>query len=416
MTNSIERGTVLSDLDHNGFINKTIHTCILKLHIPKEVVEKIYESIYKQNEVSGVFYVNQNDKITHADENEGDAGSVYTPNNVLNYHTHPINAYRNGKTCYGSPSGEDYRECLKFSLAGNKAHLVFTVEGLYTIQVSPCKIKKMQELLNDTERGVLIFFIEEYFKSIHEFRCVDELNDLASSDFCINPYSFVDFANTFDIKNLLVNKKLKFKKPVNQTIKNVGHCSIHSRNNVKLYAGLPLNHSFSRIPNMGFPVITDNTITTKPAGQFLTRNDLDSLHSISRDGKEESSEPKSIKELLKILKKIADKFEVVPCNIEWNNNPNSWFFVNFFPSEYYISERNKKGKTHIMPPTNAEGIFLNHEPFIRVFSNSKSGCKVTDIAKKHNFNMGQIFNFGKSKSGRCTCCYNVSNEIKYLLN
>jgi hypothetical protein len=40
------------------------------------------------------------------------------------------------------------RESIKFSLAGNKAHLVFSVYGLYTIQISPCKIRKMKELLN----------------------------------------------------------------------------------------------------------------------------------------------------------------------------------------------------------------------------------------------------------------------------
>jgi hypothetical protein len=404
----------LSDLDRNGYYNKTIHTCILKLHIPKEIINEIYKQLYNENEVSGVFYVDEDDKITHVDQNEGDSGSVYTPNNVINYHTHPINAYRNGKTCYGSPSGEDYRECLKFALAGNKAHLVFTVEGIYTIQVSPCKIKKMRELLDDVERGVLVFFVEEYFKSIHEFRCVDELNDLASGDTHVNPYSFVDFANTFDIINLLTTKKKKFKKPKKRKISQTGHSSIHSKNNVKLYSGLPRNFSFSRIPNMGFPVINDDHVITKPANQFLSRDDLDNLHKISENGKESSTEPKSIKELTKILKKIAVKFEAVPCEITWNNNPNAWFFVNFFPSEYYVSESNKKGNRHVMPPKDADGLYLNHEPFIRIFSNSKTGCKITDIAQRHNFNMGKLFKFGAYSSGRCTCCYNISNEIKYL--
>ena len=131
----------LEDLDQNGYYNKTIHKCILKLHLPVDLINKVYKNLYNKNEISGVFYVDTDDKVTHVDKNEGDTESVYTPNNVINYHTHPINAYINGKTSFGSPSGEDYRETLKFALAGNKAHLVFTVEGLYTIQVSPCKIK-----------------------------------------------------------------------------------------------------------------------------------------------------------------------------------------------------------------------------------------------------------------------------------
>ena len=133
----------LSDLDSKGYYNKTIHSCVLKLHLPLAIINDIYKNLYHKNEVSGVFYVDENDKVSHADKNEGDAESVFTPNNIINYHTHPIHAYRNGKTCYGCPSGEDYRECMKFALAGNKAHLVFTVEGLYTIQLSPCKIKKI---------------------------------------------------------------------------------------------------------------------------------------------------------------------------------------------------------------------------------------------------------------------------------
>ena len=194
---------MLSDLDVHGFYNKTIHACVLKLHLPLEIINGIYKNLYQENEVSGVFYVNNEDKVVSVDKNVGDSESVYTPNNVINYHTHPIHAYRNGKTCYGWPSGEDFRETLKFALSGNKAHLVFTVEGLYTIQVSPCKITKMKELLTDEERGILIFLIEEYFKTTHDFRCYEELNGLHGEGILINPYSFIDFANTFDSEIVL---------------------------------------------------------------------------------------------------------------------------------------------------------------------------------------------------------------------
>ena len=128
--------------------------------------------------MSGVIYCNDDDTIKTVKKNTGSETSVYTPNNVINFHTHPIHAYNNGKTTWGWPSGEDMRETLKFALAGNKAHLVFTVEGLYTIQINPCKINKMKELLDDTERGILIFMIEEYFKTTHNFRGISEVNRL----------------------------------------------------------------------------------------------------------------------------------------------------------------------------------------------------------------------------------------------
>jgi hypothetical protein len=408
----------LSDLDTHGYYNKTLHTCVLKLHIPEEVIKQIYLELYHENEVSGIFYVDDHDQITHADRNEGDSGSVYTPNNVINYHTHPIKAYRNGKTCYGCPSGEDYRECLKFALAGNKAHLVFTVEGLYTIQVSPCKIKKMRELLSDEERGVLIFFIEEYFKSIHEFRCVDELDDLSEGSYNVNPYSFVDFANTFDVKNLLTTEKMTFKLPKTQKLSKVGHSSIHSTRNAQLYAKSTPEQTFSRIPNMGFPVIMDTHVVTQPAKQFLQKDDLDNLRTITRDGKETETETKDMETLLRILNGIAKKFDSVPCSIEWNSNPNAWFFVNFFPTKHYTEDHHKKGKKHHMPLVDAKELELHNEPFIRVFSNNKDGCKITDLARKHNFNMGKRFSFGAELTRKkCNCCkMGGSSELMYLNN
>ena len=76
----------LDDLDNNGYYNRTVHTCVLKLHLPLEIINDIYKNLHNKNEVSGVFYVDEEDKVTHADKNEGDTGSVYTPNNVINFH------------------------------------------------------------------------------------------------------------------------------------------------------------------------------------------------------------------------------------------------------------------------------------------------------------------------------------------
>jgi hypothetical protein len=67
----------LADLDTNGYYNRTVHTCVLKLHLPLEIINDIYKNLHNKNEVSGVFYVDEDDKVTHADKNEGDTGSVY---------------------------------------------------------------------------------------------------------------------------------------------------------------------------------------------------------------------------------------------------------------------------------------------------------------------------------------------------
>jgi len=46
---------MLSDLDKNGYYNKTIHSCVLKLHIPLEIINGIYKNLFNENEESGVF-------------------------------------------------------------------------------------------------------------------------------------------------------------------------------------------------------------------------------------------------------------------------------------------------------------------------------------------------------------------------
>jgi hypothetical protein len=172
--------------------------CKLKFNIPISMVNKLNEELHKNYEISGVIHCDNNNNVIGMKTEKGSADSVYTPNNVINFHTHPISAYNEGDTVWGWPSGEDIRETMKFALAGNKAHLVFSVEGLYTIQVSPCKIRKMKQL-DDQQRGILIFIIEEFFKTTHNFRGVKEINDLAKKNIFINPYSYVDFVNTFDL-------------------------------------------------------------------------------------------------------------------------------------------------------------------------------------------------------------------------
>ena len=42
-------------------------------------------------------------------------------------------------------------------------------------------------------------------------------------------------------------------------------------------------------------------------------------------------------------------------------------------------------------------ITLNHEPFIRIFSNQKEGCNIVSIGKKNNFQTKFKINFSKQK-------------------
>ena len=366
----------------------TPNTCKLKLHIPLGIINEVFTQLDKEYEISGVIRCNNKDQVTHVNTIKGESDSVYTANNVINFHTHPVSAYNGGDTVWGWPSGEDIRETLKFALNGNKAHLVCTVEGLYSIQVSPCKIKKMKTLLNDQERGILVFLIEEYFKCTHGFRCVKDVNKLRSGkgNIEINPYSFIDFANTFTINNMLKNEHRSHSKTEQIDIQNIGHTGInsHENNNINRYYSGTSGHC-NKFPNTGFIDTQGAKIVTLPLKEYLS--DLSELRALSCDGQESSSKCKKVKDLIHILENIIQKMNEVDCESnEWNSHKNAWFYINFFPSEYYTSGGYNSSKGYCTPSKmKCPSMKLNHEPFIRIFSNAKDGCTMNSIAKKNNF-------------------------------
>ena len=378
--------------------SKVANTCKLKLHIPLEIVNKVFAELDKNYEISGVIHCNESNKVTHVDTNKGDSESVYTPNDVINFHTHPVSAYNGGDTVWGWPSGEDVRETIKFAMAGNKAHLVFTVEGLYTIQISPCKLIKLSQLLDSNERGILIFLIEEYFKCIHNFRCVQEVNKLNNNNIKITPYSFIDLINTFSLNNILKEESLIHKKiPVVDT-NSVGHTGINSKENDNInryYSGI--QETCSKMPNTGFLEVERNYITTTSTKKYI--DDLSELRSISKMGEESDTTYKKVKDLFPALERIIHKMNEMPCETQWNNHQNAWFFVNFFPTEYYTTSGYFSGKRYITPNKKmTKTMTLAHEPFIRIFSNSGEGCTITSIAQKNNFSSFKLEKFKKQSS------------------
>jgi hypothetical protein len=390
--------------EDNVYVLDEQNSCKLKLDIPLQLVNDINKELVKDHEISGIIYCNDKNEVIGINKTKGNSDSVYTPNDVINFHTHPISAYNNGNTVWGWPSGEDIRETIKFALSGNKAHLVFSVEGLFTIQVSPCKIKKLKQL-TDEERGIIIFFIEEYFKSTHNFRGVNEVNKLSAKKIFINPYSYIDFVNTFDLVNL--NPSIKSKKNVlsiSEHTKNIGHTGIHGENNINIYSFGDSN--FNRIPNMGFPDINGSTIETKSIREYITKEDLKELRKINKKGEEESFKIKDLGTLISRFNEILAKFDSSECNITWNNKKNSWFFINFFPSNNFRKKNHSQDFKFITPNIKIP-VTTDVKPFIRIFSNKKEGCTVKQIGQNNKFKIGKI-----TKIGDCKNCGFGKNNFK----
>jgi len=370
-------------------------SCKILLKIPLTDINEKVEELKLKNEISGIIQVSGN-QVTEISKNVGSNDSVYTPNHVINYHTHPVSAYMNAKTVWGWPSGEDIREVIKFCLGGNKAHLVFTLEGLYTIQLSPCKTKKLKEL-TDVQRGVLIFIIEEYFKCTHNFRCISEVNKLASEGILINPYSYIDYVKNFELSNINSNDNIEYRSTPQENTN---------------------GHIFNKFPNKGFIEYSDKgiikTLSLKNfLDDFLDLSDFENINDMG----ERIKGKLSVMEFEKELNELFEIFDAKECKQPWNNKPNLWFHVNFFPSNYFLGGDYLSGNKFIAPTKQISNdlLHIEEEPYIHIFSDSGEGCSIEQINKRYNFGKSGNSKFGNTFFRTSTFGKTRLNNLHYFL-
>tara|TARA_B100001287_G_scaffold276633_1_gene288370 strand:+ start:1386 stop:2102 length:717 start_codon:yes stop_codon:yes gene_type:complete len=142
--------------------------------------------------------------------NKGNGASVYTPNGIINFHTHPKSAYRGENAFYGWPSGEDMSQCINFAKDGNLIHIVFTLEGAYIIKVNKILNKKNAKML------------EKIFKTTHVFRSANQLTQLknfrktfkgisgkTTKDIWLNLANGLTLKKLYTLNNLINAEKLK---------------------------------------------------------------------------------------------------------------------------------------------------------------------------------------------------------------
>lgn len=237
------------NLESGKFIDWTIDVESLNCDVERGT-DSIYNSLFEEFEYAGRFAMHHaKEKVCNVNKqcemksfrkcstqefNKGGASSVKTSDGYCNFHTHPFSCYKGEKTIWGWPSGEDMREVIGFMLRGNLFHLVFTLEGIYMIQVNPnfynvltkgienfCKGKTVKA---NRVRGYIISLIESYFKATHGHRRIDynvglnskmnakptDFSDIKdrTSDYwgiCM-PEDWVNFANKFRLCNLKQTK------------------------------------------------------------------------------------------------------------------------------------------------------------------------------------------------------------------
>ena len=167
---------------------------ILRKHL-KEISPKI---LHEKGECAGTILFNDKDlnssKVVF--NSSGNTDSVYIKiarNHILSFHTHPVAAYINAGCVYGHPSGDDLSEFVRLSLKGVLNHAVFTLEGVYMIQIHPRFVEYVR-LLSPELQKELCDDIYKYFRTYHGKRSVENVRKNGYT-----PREFVKRVNTFRI-------------------------------------------------------------------------------------------------------------------------------------------------------------------------------------------------------------------------
>lgn len=158
-------------------------------------LQEIYTFLHLNRECAGTL-IEKDNIIEGFTVMKGGTDSVRTPLSTFNWHSHPLFLYIREGVSWGWPSGEDMREVIFFGLGGNKAHFVFSVEGVYVLSITPCFKKWLQDDIEDGwDRGVVIFMLEMVFKSTHNLRTT-EYNEL----YPLKPQDWIKM-----VRNLRIN-------------------------------------------------------------------------------------------------------------------------------------------------------------------------------------------------------------------
>lgn len=173
-------------------------TCIMSLQTTPWVLHRkhlvpIYDTFFADYEAAGLVRFTEEGGTMVSQQNKkitiGDAASVETPLGIANFHVHPFSCYVNENVIWGWPSGEDLRQVIIFALGGNLVHIVFSVEGVYVMEVNPCFLVFLRKL-SSKDRACMIAWVELMGKATHELRGVQ-----ANSKSRIRPSDWISFAN-----------------------------------------------------------------------------------------------------------------------------------------------------------------------------------------------------------------------------
>jgi hypothetical protein len=141
----------------------------------------------------------------------GQQSSVSTVNALYNYHVHPRICYTKGGCIYGWLSGEDIRSCLEMALLGNRGHLVFALEGVYTLSIKSSFLDLFNnpDNIKPAHQQAVFDVIQDYFRSAHEYRTGEYLKTFDREAYRELPHVMVNIVNSCTLHRLVGNTTFK---------------------------------------------------------------------------------------------------------------------------------------------------------------------------------------------------------------
>ena len=111
---------------------------------------------------------------------------INVPSYYITWHTHPFICYTKHKCYIGWPSGQDMGRILEGYLNGEIAHVLFSNEGIYFIQLSP-EMMLFSRVLTESCIKDIVTIVKYFFSNLEEYRkseydkerlvCLDETKD-----------------------------------------------------------------------------------------------------------------------------------------------------------------------------------------------------------------------------------------------
>ena len=185
--------------------------CTFRIHISPREHEFFKRALSGPHEIGHVVFFHEPSSrqtqvtTTSTRIDRGAPGSktgVDTRIGAINMHSHPRAAYESEKCIVGWPSGEDMREVIRHSLGGTRIHLVYTLEGVYSIMANPCLLEALSTL-TDRERGLILGMVEMQFRTLHSQRQPFAVRKAGGASKKIK--EFLKYANTFSCTHIVPN-------------------------------------------------------------------------------------------------------------------------------------------------------------------------------------------------------------------